>query len=123
MFIFIGVAIASLGLGSTLLWVADDTYSVAAGAAGAVILSVSIVSIITLPVSYADSISDTNRFVSVQSSIESAHANGEVLSAAAIQNSIIEQNAWLADAQYWNSTVFEVYVTDRVDGLTPIVWK
>ena len=63
---------------------------------------------------------DIQIFKSVELSINNARINNIGLENAALQLQVIEANKWLASAQYWNSTIFDIYVPDEVDDLKQI---
>lgn len=63
------------------------------------------------------------RFESMRATVEAARGrSGETgsLELAAIQMKVVEQNAWLAEGQYWNGTIFDWWVPDSVLDLEPI---
>ena len=44
----------------------------------------------------------------------------EALEMAAYQMKVAEANQWLASTQYWNGTLFDLWIPDVVDDLEPI---
>ena len=61
-----------------------------------------------------------SEFQATNTTIEQARQNGIDLENAAIQHKIIESNQWLANRQYYNSTIFGWWIPDEVDRLGPI---
>jgi Zn-dependent protease len=76
--------------------------------------------LVMLPISHISILGDIEEFNSVRQTVDVARANGADIESAAIQHKIIEQNAWLAKAKFYNSTVFDLWVPDAVDSLEPI---
>jgi drug/metabolite transporter superfamily protein YnfA len=82
-----------------------------------VFLIMALVSLITNPVEVK---SDINKFLATEATIEQARKTGVDVENAAIQHKIIESNQWLAKEQYYNSTIFELWIPDEIDKLKPI---
>jgi hypothetical protein len=61
-------------------------------------------------------------FYSVQHTMETARNDSTInkFELATIQRDAIEKNAWLAKTQYWNVTVFDIWIPDKVMDLQPI---
>ena len=61
-----------------------------------------IVTVLVIPISRTEYISDIKEFQSVIDTLESAR-NGDIpdIELAAIQQEVIEMNKWLASAQFW----------------------
>jgi len=54
------------------------------------------------------------------STLDTARANGTDLEAAAIQHKFIELYWVLAKVQYYNTTIFDIWIPDEVMDLEPI---
>ncbi len=39
---------------------------------------------------------------------------------AAIVTQVAEKNAWVKDMQYWNNSLFDIWIPDTVDALRPL---
>lgn len=63
---------------------------------------------------------DIQEFLATKTTIEIARKNGVVIENAAIQHKIIECNQWLASKQYYNKTIFDIWIPDEVNKLKPI---
>ena len=61
--------------------------------------------------------SNINKFLATEATIEAARENGVDVENAAIQHKIIESNQWLVKEQYYNSTMFGLWIPDEVDNL------
>ena len=66
--------------------------------------------------------SEIQAFYSVQQTMETARQDSTIstLELATIQRDAIEKNAWLAQKQYWNTTVFDIWIPDKIMELNPI---
>jgi hypothetical protein len=120
MIIFISLTLL-LGLGIFLLckswnWnteVIGATLTVVCG----MLLIMCTISLIINPIKVKSNI---NKFLATEITIETARENGVVVENAAIQHKIIESNQWLVKEQYYNSTIFGLWIPDEVDNLKPI---
>ena len=81
------------------------------------ILIIALISLITNPMEVK---SDINKFLVTGVTIEIARKAGVDVENAAIQHKIIESNQWLVKEQYYNSTIFGLWIPDEVDNLKPI---
>lgn len=77
-------------------------------------------SILFLPIFRYTAYGEIQKFESVRTTIEMARANGAEIETAALQVKIAEMNAWLASQQFYNGTVFDIYIPDAVMDLKPI---
>jgi len=59
------------------------------------------------------------RFREAAASIERARS-GSWGERAALQHKIIEANQWLAERQYWNRVLLDLWIPDEVDDLEMI---
>lgn len=78
------------------------------------------VGLIIAPVAYINSVDFVQRFEATRMTVEHARASGDGLEAVAFRASIADWNASLAATQYWNTTLFDAWITDEVDQLEPI---
>ena len=81
-----------------------------------------IFALILLPIARIDCNAGIAAFNATRDTVQEARANTDISYAelAALQHKIIEQNQWLASIQYWNRTVFDIWVPDRVELMTPL---
>lgn len=82
-----------------------------------IFLIIALISLITNPIEVKSNI---NKFLATDVTIEIARKVGVDIENTAIQHKIIESNQWLAKQQYYNSTIFGLWVPDEVDKLKPI---
>lgn len=82
-----------------------------------IFLIIALISLITNPMEVESNI---NKFLATEASIEQARETGVDVENAAIQHKIIESNQWLAKKQYYNSTIFGLWIPDKVNSLKPI---
>jgi len=85
-----------------------------------VALGISSIALIVWPMAYYGDISRIQYFKSVQQTAERGRSGDQHLEGAAFRLEIAERNGWLAKAQYWNDTIFDQFIPDEVDSLTPI---
>ena len=77
--------------------------------------------IVFQPIIYYTHVGEIVEFKSIQTTLETARqGNYSPYEIAAIQQKVVDSNKWLANIQYWNSTILEWYIPDEVDGLKPI---
>lgn len=79
-----------------------------------------LIALVALPINIMDTKSGIAQFRALEATAEAAREGGLGLEMAAYQMKVAEANQWLADKQYWNGTVFGLWVPDEVDNLTPI---
>lgn len=62
-----------------------------------------------------------NKFYSTQATIEAARYHNDPIERAALVHKVQEQNAWLANTQYWNSKwLLDWYYQDEIETMKPI---
>lgn len=88
-----------------------------AGVVGGVVL---FSATLVLPISHAVIRSEIITFHSTRATLEAARTGSTPLELAAITSRVVEANAWLARQQYWNGTLFDIWIPDEVDELKPI---
>lgn len=77
-------------------------------------------SLVVWPVSYYGSISNIQAYYAFKDTIEVARADMDDIERAAITQEIAAYNAWLRKSQYWNLTIFDIYIPDKVMELEPL---
>jgi cell division protein FtsX len=82
-----------------------------------IFLIICLVSLVTNPIEVRG---DINKFLATKTTIEAARKTGIDIENTAVQHKIIESNQWLAKQQYFNSTIFELWIPDEVDKLKQI---
>ena len=82
-----------------------------------IFLIIALVSLVTNPIEVKG---DINKFLATKATIEIARKAGVDVENMAIQHKVIESNQWLAKQQYYNSTIFGLWVPDEIDKLKPI---
>lgn len=117
MIIFIGLTLLIV-IGLFLLY---NDREWGTGAAGvflmvfpSIFLIICLVSLITYPIEVKSNI---NKFLATEATTEAARENGVDVENAAIQHKIIESNQWLVKEQYYNSTMFGLWIPNEVDNL------
>jgi len=60
------------------------------------------------------------KFHATAETVERAREGGETWELAAFQSEIASSNRWLVGIQYYNSTLFDIWIPDEVDTLSPI---
>ena len=83
----------------------------------AIFLIISLVSLITNPIEIK---AGAAKFQATGTTIETARKTGVAIENAAIQHKVIECNQWLAKQQYYNSTIYGLWIPDEIDNLKPI---
>ena len=95
------------------------------------------IALILWPVTYYSEKANIQAFKSVQQTIETARQQGETyvgpafglpcagehgarIESAAFQMKIADVNMWLVKMQYWNETIFDIFIPDEVMALQPI---
>ena len=79
-----------------------------------------IVGIIMLPINRLNVNSEIIKFQTTENTIKLARENNNELEKAAIQSNIIEKNNWLASIQYYNQSIFDIWIPDEVMNLKPL---
>ena len=75
---------------------------------------------VSLPLNRMGVHGDLVRFEATLATIEAARNDQQTWESAALQQEVVSANRWLANAQYWNHTIFDIWILDAVDELTPI---
>ena len=94
------------------------------GVVGAILIAfpsvILIIALILLIINPMEVKSNINKFLVTGVTIEIARKAGVDVENAAIQHKIIESNQWLVKEQYYNSTIFGLWIPDEIDNLKPI---
>lgn len=71
---------------------------------------------------YYSQVSNIEAFKQVKKSIEVAREQGDITEyeRAALQNKIIDWNSWLVRKQYWNNSMWDMFIPDEVMNLEPL---
>lgn len=79
------------------------------------------VALIMLPISYYNDMSKIKQYNSAEATIQEARTkNISDIERAALTTKIIDENQWLANEQYWNKTIFDLYIPNEVMKLQPL---
>jgi hypothetical protein len=104
--------------------IADVDFSLASEGIGVILIFFGIVGIVTiaisLPLIHSSIKSEILQFEETKATYEWAREQSVDLEIAAIQLNIAEYNRWLKNKQYWNDTIFGIFIPDRVMELKPI---
>lgn len=71
-----------------------------------------------LPLNYYGTKGQIVEYQAIKTSIEDARqGNISEIERAALATKIITTNQWVASSQYWNKTIFDIYIPDEVEQL------
>lgn len=76
--------------------------------------------LLIIPANYYNTMESVSKFNATKQSISILRKNGDNYEKAALQNSIIECNRWLASAQFYRKGLFRFFVPKIVDEMKPI---
>ena len=113
------IIISGLALIGGIVWYQFDEYSlipVALGGTGGIIL---ISLLILLYFNPMEINSDIQGFKAIEQTIQTDRGN-ENLENTALKMKIIDANRWLAKTQYYNNTVWGLWIPDTIEDLEPI---
>ena len=81
-----------------------------------------IICLTTMSAVYYDTMSEINQYNAAVISIETARENDNLndYERAALTLKIITMNEWLANAQYWNDSIWDEFIPDEVMNLQPV---
>ena len=81
-----------------------------------------IICLTTMSAVYYDTMSEINQYNAAVISIETARENDNLndYERAALTLKIITMNEWLANAQYWNDSMWDEFIPDEVMNLQPV---
>jgi len=103
-----------------LLGIAKLTDSLACIVCTAILGMALIVGIIAFVINPADVRAEIKGFEAVRTTIELARARGDNVENTALMLQVMQYNAWLAEQQHWNRTVWGAWIPDEIDALQPI---
>lgn len=101
----VDLSLASEGIGVILIFF---------GVVGMVAIAIS------LPLIHASIKSEILQFEEARATYEWAREQDVDMEIAAAQLNIAEYNGWLKNKQYWNDTIFGIFIPDKVRELEPI---
>ena len=85
---------------------------------GGAIFTISIILLIgillSIPLTYYETVAEIEQFESVKISIENARMNGSELERVALQDRIMDTNKWIAYNKYWNGTIWNLWIPDKI---------
>jgi len=110
---FGGIVFARLGDG--IDWI--EIPSIVIGITAGILL---LAALMGLPLCRLDVYADIEQFGAVKNTVENARFRGDDFENATLQHKVIEANAWLAKTKYYNTTIFEIWIPDEVNDLSPI---
>ena len=101
-----------------------DCYSTAE-AVGAMLIAASvamlILALIAWPICYYSTLANIERYEAQKQTIEVARASDiSEIERAAILTQISETNQALASYRYWNDTIFDIFIPDKITELEPL---
>ena len=79
-----------------------------------------VVASITVPINRYCVHAEIQQYKSVQQTLSAARANNLPIESAAFQIKVADMNQWRADRQFWNGTIFSVWVPNEIMDLEPI---
>ncbi len=82
-----------------------------------------LITALTIPINRIDCRQDMRYYEALKETIKESRSIADVshgVERAAIITEVVKMNAWLKDAQYWNNTLFGIWVPDTVDALQPL---
>ena len=98
------------------IYLAEKTYCDLSGFILSVVCGVCLFfALILLPTNYYEGKGDIQEYYALEQTINNARSNGaNDIERAALTSKIAETNMWLASTQYWNNTIFDIYIPDDV---------
>ena len=85
-------------------------------AAGVVLLAL----LVLLPFKHMEVESKIQEVYAVQDTAKNFRNSGETWESASFQREVAEVNKWIASAQYYNDSVFDIWIPDEVEDLEPV---
>jgi len=76
--------------------------------------------LIFLPISYFTIKSEIQEYKTFVKLVENARPRNNKYEMITVQLKIIDMDTWLANRQYWNNTIFDIYIPDEIMQLKPI---
>lgn len=93
---------------------------IAWGIISSTLLVILVISMILWPISYMVELNNIEEFKAVEKTLPIIRDTTSEFENFRLNEEIIEQNKWLATAQYWNKTIFDTWIPDEVDNLKPL---
>ena len=92
------------------------------GIVGCILVCLLVIIVILIPIERMDTNASIAMFEATRSALWTARCNDDIseLESVSIQQQVIEQNKWLASEQYYNHTLFDIWIPDAIDKLEPI---
>lgn len=115
--LILGIPMVLIILGLILIYTDHDSGIIPSLLGGTILIA----AILLLPIRYYNVKAEISEFLSVQETMNQCRSNNiSVIERAAIQIRVIDMNKWLAKNQYWNESIFDIYIPDEVMKLEPI---
>ncbi len=73
--------------------------------------------LLILPIEYYGNRGKIKQFEAVRLTIEMARSDPGNIENAALKLEIVKLNAWLVGMNYWNNTVFDIFIPDEVEQI------
>ncbi len=82
-----------------------------------------LVALICLPLNRMDVKQEIRHYEALKATIVESRNTSDVshgIERAAIITQVAEKNGWVKDMQYWNNSLFDIWIPDSVDTLSPL---
>ena len=79
-----------------------------------------LIGLILVPVNRMDVNSEIHKIEAMQKTLDEARKSNARLENITIQNKVAELNQELASTKYYNKTIFDLWIPDRVEDVSPI---
>ena len=76
-----------------------------------------IVALIAIPLRRISVMAGIERYKALQETLDNAREYGNEYEKATVVNSIIGMNKDIREKQYWNKTIFDIFIPDEIDKL------
>lgn len=115
--LILGILVAVIVIGIVLMAFDHDELGPVLTTAGIIIL---VIVLIILPLSRLGYRASIAQYKAVETTLSTLRADGEGLEDAAIQHKVIGMNRWLAGTQFYNTTIWDIWIPDEVMDLEPL---
>ena len=78
------------------------------------------IALLAIPLEHMSVESEIAKFHETRAVAERMRDKGATWESAAFQTKIADMNGWMREMQYYNGTVFDLWIPDQVDELEPI---
>ncbi len=107
------------------LWILTKDYHEAGAITSIIGATCLLMALILLPVNYYCEKTNIEKYKATAATYQSARAmagdkDTGIIELAAVQVDIASQNRWLIGQQYWNDSVFDIWIPDEVTTLKPM---